>query len=410
MAKRLYQFNEIVGQVTNKSIIANQLTRGTLSQFIFLYGESGSGKSTMAELIALSATCERGGVEPCLQCEHCKANLEALATTGISRNIKKVNMGKVTSKEDVKTLIKEIFTLQPLVGEKTFYILEEVHRLEKNQEILLEELERIPQDTHVLMCTTNYRDIMDTLKTRAQLKLNFKRLTHSECTMLINKLKNDYNIQQLNNTDINFLANVTRNNAREITNFLETFRDERDLGTLMRSYFNRVSNKVYLQLIENLFKDFPNFIIALNEFEAQINILDMWAGFHEFIRDAIFYRYCSGFTIFSNTEKHLITELFSKIPVSKIEKLYKLSHLKAKTESDVEYNLILLREFLTDTNVTLTNSNKDAVIENTVAAKQEIIVNNQKKEPPKIKELTMDSINNLTGDNTVYSLDGLEDF
>jgi DNA polymerase III gamma/tau subunit len=308
------------------------------------------------------------------------------------------------TKDDVRKMIKEIFDLQAIPGEKTFYILEEVHLLGKNQDMLLEELERIPEDTHVIMCTTNYNEILDTLKTRAQLKLNFKRLTTTECRILIDRLEREYNVNGLSAADKSFLASVTNCNAREITNFLQTFDDSQDLGTLMRNYFSKVSAKVYIETIEALFRDFPNFIIFLQDLESTLNIVDMWSGFHEFIRDAVFYMYGGSVTLFNNHEKHQISEVFTKIPQEKISKLYKHTIKQAKTQLDAEDNLIVLRDIMNESSsITQRTMRAQAVEENTIATKNAAM---QTSETHKVEVTKPDlqSLNNMTTHNFTYDL------
>lgn len=403
MAKRIHKFEDIIGQTINKNILMNQLRTNTLSKFIFFYGDSGSGKSTLAELVAMSATCTEKNLNPCLHCERCQDNLEALTSSGISRNIKKINIGKLINRSDIRDMIKEIFDLQPIPGEKTFYILEEVHLLGKNQDMLLEELERINNDTHIIMCTTNYNDILDTLKTRAQLKLNFKRLSPSECRILIDKLTTSLGISGLSGADKNFLVNAANCNAREITNFLETFRYEADYASLLREYFSKIDVSIYLNLVEALFKDFPNFIIFINELETTQNLVDIWRGLHEFIRDVVFYIYGGGVTLFNNHEKSQIKKLFDQISTDKIAKLYKLSNKQVTTQMDAEYNFIILRETMCDIQYNPSSVIKEAAIENTTATRNSSLKTNQVKQID-VPDLNISDLNNMTTHNFTYDI------
>ena len=403
MSKNIYKFEDVIGQTINKNIIINQLKTDTLSKFMFFYGDSGSGKSTMAELVAMAATCTSGNINPCLCCERCHDNMEALHSSGVSRNIKKINIGKLINKNDIRDMIKEIFDLQPLPGEKTFYILEEVHLLGKNQDMLLEELERMNEDTHIIMCTTNYSDILDTLKTRAQLKLNFKRLTPSECRILIDKLCASLGINGLSAADKSFLAHAANCNAREITNFLETFRSEVDYASLLREYFSKIDTLVYLQLVEALFKDFPSFIVYISELEATQNLVDIWKSFHEFIRNVVFYLYGGGVTLFNNYEKGQINKLFGRIPTDKITQLYKLSNKSVRSQMDAEYNLITIREVMNDIHYTSETVVKEATIENNIATKNASLKAN-KNTQMKIPTLDITGLNNMTTNNFTYDI------
>ena len=76
---RIYNFSKVVGNTTTVKLMKGALANNKFPRFSICAGLPGTGKSTCANIAALSLTCENPfNGEPCLQCESCKKNLEAI--------------------------------------------------------------------------------------------------------------------------------------------------------------------------------------------------------------------------------------------------------------------------------------------------------------------------------------------
>lgn len=162
-AARPMTFDEMKGQELVVENIRNQSIRGEFFPVIILCGQYGSGKTTMARLIAMSANCkhkdERGN--PCGQCESCRA-VKAHTQDGIIEIDGASNNGV----DAIRSLIEQMNMLN--VYEKKVIVIDEAHMLSKAAwNALLITLENPPEHCIVIMCTTEKDALPATVVSRA---------------------------------------------------------------------------------------------------------------------------------------------------------------------------------------------------------------------------------------------------
>jgi len=133
-------------------------------QHCYLFaGNMGSGKTTIARVLALSLNCENGDSgEPCLECESC--------LNGLKDNcffINEVNCSKFTTKEEAFKLSEQFLDF-PMMGRNNIFILDEAHKLSDGaQNLLLKSLENPPPHTYFFICTTEPEKIIPTIHDRS---------------------------------------------------------------------------------------------------------------------------------------------------------------------------------------------------------------------------------------------------
>ena len=213
LTKNLISFKNVIGNNRIKGLLTRQLENQTFTQFNIFEGTFGTGKSTTAKLVAMRLTCENpNGADPCCECESCKNNLKAFKTTGSSPNVKIVNFGTFLNKEDVTNLIKDIFVLKS-GSEPQVYIFEEVHVLKDlkgAQTAFLEEIDRMPSNVFIIMCTTKLYDVIPELVSRA-LRYRFSKLTYDESRILVGSIAGDKLPVKTTNLIIRHSRGVPRN-------------------------------------------------------------------------------------------------------------------------------------------------------------------------------------------------------
>lgn len=181
---RVYNFNEVVGNVSTVSVIRQSLHNKTFPHIAIFSGMYGTGKSTCAEIVSMSLTCTNTiDDNPCMSCAQCNNNLKAIQNTGVSSRVSKVNVGRINKKSDMETLLKDIFDLQ-ISEQSVVYIIEEAHALDDSQQTaLLEEIDRLSDDVYIIFCTTKPTRLLPELRSRA-ITFNFTRLSNSEASIL----------------------------------------------------------------------------------------------------------------------------------------------------------------------------------------------------------------------------------
>ena len=138
-AYRPCRISEVYGQEEVKHIIGRGLDEGNLAQSLIFYGVSGTGKTTIARIIAMGLNCEKGSTsEPCCECESCTAVLN-----GNSLAFQEFNGAYFTSIGHLRKETKN-FDAYPLGGyPKKIILFDECHRISaKGQDLLLKEFEQ----------------------------------------------------------------------------------------------------------------------------------------------------------------------------------------------------------------------------------------------------------------------------
>jgi len=175
------RFEEIAGHASIVKSIRKAVTAEYPSQAYLLTGESGTGKTTTARIMALSLNCEQRekSGEPCLTCASCKT-----IVSGNALDITEVNAADNRGIGDIRSLCG-IMGLMPFQLKTKVFILDECHQLTNDaQSSLLKELEEAPKNVYIILCSTHPQKILPTVKNRCQ-KFTFGALKRNEMLTLI---------------------------------------------------------------------------------------------------------------------------------------------------------------------------------------------------------------------------------
>ncbi len=165
-------FDEVKGQEHVVTTLKNQIAHNRVGHAYLLCGTRGTGKTTIAKLIAKTMNCENPTENgPCGVCESCKAIAD-----GSSLNVVEIDAATHNGVDNIRQ-INEAVQYAPAQGKYLVYIIDEAHQLSKGAyNALLKTLEEPPEYVMFILATTDDSSLPVTLRSRCQ-RFDFHRIS-----------------------------------------------------------------------------------------------------------------------------------------------------------------------------------------------------------------------------------------
>ena len=177
-------FDSVVGQQHIVSTLEHAITEGRLSHAYLFCGPRGTGKTTMARILAKALLCRNAeaaraeGASGCLPdgtCEECE-----LIAEGNHPDVYELDAASRTGVDNVREEIINSVNFAPVRGKYKIYIIDEVHMLTTAAfNALLKTLEEPPAHVIFVLCTTDPQKILETILSRCQ-RFDFHRIGNED--------------------------------------------------------------------------------------------------------------------------------------------------------------------------------------------------------------------------------------
>src|ERR1700746_240570 len=161
---RPQNFDEVVGQEAVVRTLKNAITSGQVRQASLFAGPRGTGKTSLARILAKSLNCTHGPtVTPDGTCHACLA-----IAAGTSLDVIEMDAASQRGIDDIRD-IRDRVVLQPVEGRYKIYILDEAHQLtDAAWNALLKLIEEPPPHLVFVFCTTDLSKVLPTVRSRCQ--------------------------------------------------------------------------------------------------------------------------------------------------------------------------------------------------------------------------------------------------
>ena len=167
-------FEEVAGQEHIVKTLKNALATGKLAHAYLFAGPRGTGKTTMAKLLAKALNCDEGIGHQCNECKNCKAIIE-----GTHPDVLELDAASNNGVDEIRELIDKV-KYGTILGRYKVYIIDEVHMLSTGAfNALLKTLEEPPEHVIFILATTEPHKILPTILSRCQ-RYDFTKLSDND--------------------------------------------------------------------------------------------------------------------------------------------------------------------------------------------------------------------------------------
>lgn len=207
-------FEEVAGQQHIVKTIKNALASGKIAHAYLFAGPRGTGKTTMAKLLAKALNCEHGIGCQCNECKNCVAINE-----GTHPDVLEIDAASNNGVDEIRDLIDKV-KYGTILGRYKVYIIDEVHMMTPGAfNALLKTLEEPPEHVIFILATTEPHKILPTILSRCQ-RYDFSKVSDEDIKQRIKVVLEKEGISY-NDEAINLIISLADGGMRDALSILD---------------------------------------------------------------------------------------------------------------------------------------------------------------------------------------------
>jgi DNA polymerase III subunit gamma/tau len=291
---RIYRpqtFDEVVGQKYILQTIKNAIEHNKIAHAYLFSGPRGTGKTTLAKLLAKGVNCTAAANRPCNECDNCKA-----IALGTYPDVIEIDAASNNGVDEIREIIDKV-KYAPIAGKYKIYIIDEVHMLSTGAfNALLKTLEEPPAHIIFILATTDVHKVIPTIISRCQ-RFDFNKVSQTDIKLRIKDILEQENIKYENDV-VPLIAELADGGVRDALGILDqtiAYAGDNLTGNHVRDIYGVASTAEIIDLIENVLnKKIKESLFFVHDFDQRgVDLVRLTSGILNILKETVIFNYSS---------------------------------------------------------------------------------------------------------------------
>ncbi len=323
-------FEEVVGQQHVVLTLQNAIKNNKLAHAYLFCGPRGTGKTTIAKLLAKTINCESDGHRPCGKCSSC-IDIQESSHPDVVELDAATNNGV----DQIRDLVDRV-KYAPMKGRYKVYIIDEVHMMTSSAfNALLKTLEEPPEYCIFILATTEPQKVLPTIISRCQ-RFDFTKVPVALIKGQLQKVAGKENIT-IDDEALDLIAEIADGGMRDALSILDQC-----IAYAQNNIHLKDVNAVYgitttseklalLDCIKN--KDMSKLIASINEIDGKgVDIARLTLDLMNLCKEAVIYSYAPNPDLLNRLSPAQAQQLLDDFSASRL-----LRYIDYLMEADSKY-------------------------------------------------------------------------
>lgn len=383
-------FEEVAGQKHIVKTLKNALATNKIAHAYLFCGPRGTGKTSMAKLLAKALNCEEGLGHQCNHCSNCLA-----VSDGSHPDVIEIDAASNNGVDEVRDLIEKV-KYSPIKGRYKVYIIDEVHMMTSGAfNALLKTLEEPPAHVVFILATTEAHKVLPTIVSRCQ-RYDFSKVDDED---IIKRLKEIFAKENITYEEdalksITTLADGGVRDALSIADQVIAYSGSNISEKDVEDLFGLASIEEKVDFLNNINEQNTKYVLEkMNKFiEAGVDIKRLTTDMLDILKDVIIYKNTNDVSLLVKLKENQVKDFSNKITNKKALEMINIL-LDAQSNYKFVNNIRTLFE-ITLLKLLNISSATDVVNEN-IRSTNESLVNNTSKETKVEEKQVQTNINSV---------------
>lgn len=399
-------FDEVAGQKHIVRTLQNALSTNKIAHAYLFTGPRGTGKTSMAKLLAKALNCEEGIGHQCDKCSNCLSVID-----GSHPDVIEIDAASNNGVDEVRDLIDKV-KYSPIKGRYKVYIIDEVHMMTSGAfNALLKTLEEPPAHVVFILATTEPHKVLPTIVSRCQ-RYDFNKVDDIDLKNKLVEILNKENIE-FEEPAVEMIVSLSDGGVRDALSILDqllAYSGSKLQLKDVQDIFGLADKNELIKFLKDIHDNNTKKVLEkMDEFISHgLDIIRITNDLLEILKDIIIYRDTKDETLLRKIGKQDIDNIGSGFENSYclelIDILLKaINDFKIVSNINSLFQVVLLKLCATkEANKIIEVINKEPVIP--TSSEPKIEVKENPVTPTKINHLIKEGEKNTISDNTLIEI------